>query len=109
MTDLIQKLAAATAVTLALGASPALAQDGDWWSDWDADGDGAIAEEEWNEGFGENEAFSTWDEDEDGALSEDEFNAGVFDNYDEDDSGVLEEPELGDAGDDLGDGGFWDV
>jgi hypothetical protein len=33
----------------------------------------------------------------------------VFGSYDEDDSGSLEEPELGDVGDDMGDGGLWDV
>jgi|GEM_PF-6329523 len=39
----------------------------------------------------------------------DEFNIGVYNSYDTDDSGVIEEPEFGDIGDDMGDGGFWDV
>ncbi|WP_167767137.1 hypothetical protein [Jannaschia formosa] len=53
--------------------------------------------------------FNQYDEDEDGLLSEDEYNTGVYDSYDADDSGVIEEPEFGDVGDDIGDGGFWDV
>ena len=82
--------------------------------EWDGDADGALNREEFNEGwgssYGEGEsAFGTWDEDGDGALSEDEYNAGVFNSYDRDDSGAIEEPEFGDVGDDMGDGGFWDV
>lgn len=40
---------------------------------------------------------------------EDEYNTGVFNSYDDDGSGMIEEPEFGDVGDDMGDGGFWDV
>lgn len=58
--------------------------------------------------FGEN-AYTEWDADDDGNLTEDEFNNGVFAGYDKDGSGVIEEPEFGDVGDDMGDGGFWDV
>ena len=105
----MRKVTTLTAITLALGlaAVPALAQED--LGAWDADQDGILSEEEFGTGFGENEAFDSWDADGDGLLSEDEFNTGVFGSYDEDDSGAIEEPEFGDIGDDMGDGGFWDV
>lgn len=110
MTIELKKIAGIAAVLGALTAAPAMAQD---MTEWDADGDGGINAEEfqggWDKGYGEETAFSTWDEDGDGALSEDEYNAGVFNSYDDDASGVIEEPEFGDVGDDMGDGGFWDV
>lgn len=111
MTIELKKIAGIVAVLGALTAVPAMAQD---MTEWDGDGDGALSTEEfqtgWDNGFGDGEtAFSTWDEDGDGALNEDEYNAGVFSSYDDDDSGVIEEPEFGDVGDDMGDGGFWDV
>ena len=130
----IIKLAASSALALSLLAAPALAQE---FSEWDGDGDGAISKEEFNTGFGENEAFSNWDANGDGALDEtelgtgfgdreagefsewdqnadglandEEFNAGVYGNYDTDESGAIEEPEFGDVGDDMGDGGLFDV
>ena len=102
----LKKLAGIGAVIAALTAAPAMAQE---IGEWDGDGDGVLNQEEFNEGFGEVGAFGEWDEDGDGALSEDEYNAGVFDSYDDDDSGAIEEPEFGDVGDDMGDGGFWDV
>lgn len=105
MTDLIKALGA-TAVALSLLATPALA---DFHEEWDGDGDGALSEEEFGTGFGETGVYDGWDSDGDGALSEDEFNAGVYGGYDADDSGVIEEPELGDVGDDIGDGGLFDV
>lgn len=89
------------------------------YDEWDADDDGALTENEFNTGIGENEdefterfgedAYSQWDEDGDGALSEDEFEGGVYSSYDEDESEGIEEPEFSDLGDDMGDGGFWDV
>ena len=111
MTIELKKLAGIGAVLAALTAAPAMAQE---IGEWDGDGDGALNQEEFNEGwgssFGEDEsAFSMWDEDGDGALNEDEYNTGVFNSYDDDESGVIEEPEFGDVGDDMGDGGFWDV
>ncbi|MFZ3584818.1 hypothetical protein ACOI1H_22085 [Loktanella sp. DJP18] len=111
MTIEIKKLAAIGAVLAAFVAAPAMAQED--MSAWDMDADGALSEQEFNDGWGtawgDDSAYSTWDEDADGALSEDEFNTGVFNSYDADDSGVIEEPEFGDVGDDMGDGGFWDV
>ncbi|MFZ3585298.1 hypothetical protein ACOI1H_24710 [Loktanella sp. DJP18] len=81
---------------------------------WDADGDSMLSEDEFFEGWGSTwgdsgSAFNTWDGDADGLLSEDEYNTGVFSTYDRDGSGFIEEPEFGDVGDDIGDGGFWDV
>ena len=112
MTFELKKLAGLGAVLAALTAAPAMAQED--IGAWDSDGDGALNEEEfaegWGAGFGDDEsAFSPWDEDGDGALNEEEYNAGVFNSYDDDGSGVIEEPEFGDVGDDMGDGGFWDV
>lgn len=94
---------------------------------FDANSDGMLSKDEFNEGLGTNStgsvgtagstfndrfgetAYNDWDADGDGNLSEDEFNEGVYAGYDQDDSGVIEEPEFGDYGDDIGDGGFWDV
>ena len=105
----MRKVTSLTAIALALGlaAAPAMAQED--LSTWDTDEDGILSEEEFGTGFGENEAFDTWDADGDGLLSEDEFKSGVFGSYDEGDSGAIEERKLGDIGDDVGDGGFWDV
>ncbi len=107
----LKKLAGISAVLAALTAAPVMAQED--IGAWDADGDGALNEEEFNEGWGtswgEEDPYTAWDEDGDGMLNEDEFNAGVFNSYDADDSGVIEEPEFGDVGDDIGDGGFWDI
>jgi hypothetical protein len=102
----LSKLATISAVALTLTAAPAFAQE---IGDWDADADGMLSEEEFGVGFGEDGVYGGWDEDGDGALSEDEFNAGVFGGYDEDESGIIEEPEFGDVGDDIGDGGLFDI
>jgi hypothetical protein len=130
----IMKLAASSTLALSLLAAPALAQE---FGEWDGDGDGAISGEEFNTGFGENGAFGSWDANGDGGLDEtelgtgfgdrevgefsdwdgnadgrvnnEEFNAGVYNNYDADDSGAIEEPEFGDVGDDMGDGGLFDI
>ncbi|WP_375262679.1 hypothetical protein [Palleronia sp.] len=110
MTIELKKIAGIGAIMAALTAAPAMAQE---IGEWDADSSGAVSEDEFHEGWGasfeDESAFSTWDEDGDGALTEDEYNAGVFNSYDDDDSGEIEEPEFGDVGDDMGDGGFWDV
>jgi EF hand len=104
----MRQLTTLTGIALALGlaAAPAMAQD---WDAWDANGDGILDTEEFASGFGENDVYGSWDADQDGMLSEDEFNEGVFGSYDADDSGAIEEPEYGDLGDDMGDGGLWDV
>ena len=101
------KKLAASALALSLLAAPAMAQE--WYGEWDGNEDGALDQEEFTTGFGEAGVYESWDGDGDGALSEDEFNQGVFGGYDADDSGTLEEPELQDAGDDMGDGGLFDI
>ena len=105
MADLTKYLGAGALAALLL-ATPALA---DWHEEWDSDGDGALSEEEFNTGLDGVGTYDEWDADDDGMLSEEEFDAGVFGGYDDDDSGVIEEPELDDAGDDMGDGGLFDV
>lgn len=97
----------ALALVLGLGIAPAMAQED--WGAWDTNDDGVIDNEEFGVGFGESGVYDDWDADDDGMLSEDEFNTGVFGSYDEDESEGIEEPEFGDLGDDMGDGGFWDV
>ena len=106
MTFDMTKLAGISAVALSLVATPLAAQD---VGEWDTDDDSILSEEEFGTGFESEGVFGGWDEDGDGALSEDEFNAGVFGGYDADDSGAIEEPEFGDAGDDIGDGGLFDI
>jgi len=97
--------AAAFATSLAV-AAPAAAQE---FSEWDTDKSAGLNAEEFNAGFGENGVYDAWDANDDNNLTEDEFNAGVFGGYDRDDDGMIEEPEFGDYGDDIGDGGFFDV
>ncbi len=87
-------------------AAPANAQE---FGEWDADDNAGLSAEEFNAGFGENGVYDEWDTDDDGALSEEEFNNGVFGGYDDDNDGIIEEPEFGDYGDDIGDGGLFDI
>jgi len=89
------------------------------YSKWDADNDGTLTENEFMAGVGEKrdrfnerfgaDAFDKWDANNDKALTTDEFRQGVFKVYDADADKVIEEPEFGDLGDDVGDGGFWDI
>lgn len=138
----ITKLAAVSALTLAL-ASPAVAQmttdgwdmDGDGnvantefetgfgantFANYDSNADGMLDENEWNTGFGDKSemwgersyemgAFGDADANADGMLDQTEYSQGWFNTYDADGSGVIEEPELGDVGDDIGDGGLFDI
>ena len=91
MTNRFWKLASASTFALSLMASPALAQ----FADWDADASGAVDQEEWGTGFGENDEFTSWDANEDGTLDEEEYESGVFNSYDADESGDLSEEEYG--------------
>lgn len=129
------KILGAGAIAALLAATPVLA---DFHEEWDGDADGALSEEEFGAGFGERGVFGSWDGDGDGLLSQDEYGAGygedydeagftesdadadgflseeefgssVFGGYDADGSGIIEEPELGDVGDDIGDGGLFDI
>lgn len=106
MKHTIRKTAAISAVVVTLIAGPALAQG---MGDWDSNSDSMLDQNEFSTGWADNNAFGTWDADSDGLLSQDEFDAGVFGGYDQDDNGMIDEPEFGDAGDDMGDGGFWDI
>ncbi len=101
------KITGITALLVSLAAVPALAQEA--MTDWDTNGDSIISEDEFGTGWGNAGIYDSWDADGDGALSEDEFDTGVYGGYDADGSGAIEEPEFGDLGDDMGDGGFWDV
>jgi len=85
---------------------------------WDANADGMLSQAEFEEGVGDNTAFTdrfgdnyfdTWDANDDDNIGENEFYEGTYGVYDADENNVIEEPELGDLGDDMGDGGFWDV
>jgi hypothetical protein len=134
MPEYIIKLATSSALALSLFVAPASALE---FPSWDNDGDGAIGEEEFSTGFGDNGAFGSWDGDGNGGLDETEFNSGfgdrdvgtfsewdesgdglvddrefssgIYGHYDDDGSGAIEEPEFGDVGDDLGDGGLFDI
>lgn len=85
--------------------------DEDWSNTvggWDVDGDGILLRNEYSVGLGD-QYVGNWDADGDGSISRVEFAEGVFNSYDEDSDGLIPEPELTDIGDDMGDGGFWDV
>ncbi len=102
----LKKLTVTTAAIAMLSAVPVLAQD---MGDWDADKDGVVNQEEFKTGWNDMGTYGEWDTDGNGALSEDEFDAGLYSGYDADNSGVIEEPEFGDVGDDIGDGGLFDI
>lgn len=89
------------------------------FENWDSDGNGSLSQEEFDQGAGENQeafnerfgenAFGEWDADGNDEVSETEFHESTFGAYDGDSNDIIEEPEFGDLGDDIGDGGFWDV
>jgi len=101
-----KKSAAVLACALSLLGGPLLAQD---MGEWDANADGLVDQEEFNTAWGDTGTYGAWDRDGDGSLTKEEFNAGLYDGYDADDSGAIEEPEFGDVGDDIGDGGLFDI
>jgi hypothetical protein len=103
MNATMTRLAAASALSLGLIAAPALSAG----MDWDGDGDGALADSEFNEGFDASGVFDSWDSDADGALSADEFNAGMYGGYDVDDSGIVEGTEIDAISDDFAEGGLF--
>ena len=76
---------------------------------WDVDGDGVLLRDEFDDGFAEWGVLGEIDADGDGVVSDGELADGIFARYDDDLDGIIEEPELTDIGDDMGDGGFWDV
>lgn len=88
------------------------------FKEWDANNDGMLSQAEFEEEIGENtdftdrfgdDYFTSWDADNDDGIGEDELYEGAYSAYDADENNVIEEPEFGDLGDDIGDGGFWDV
>lgn len=89
------------------------------FDEWDTDDDGALSQEEFDAGYGQLDTaeanfdgevgYDAWDANDDDLLSDDEFYDGVYASYDDDGDNIIEEPEFGDIGDDIGDGGFWDV
>ena len=86
---------------------------------WDANDDGNVSQDEWNAAIGDNStafnerfgetAWDDWDADDNDMLTNEEFQTGAFGAYDDNDDNYIDEPEFGDYGDDIGDGGFWDV
>ncbi|MBJ6127104.1 hypothetical protein [Microvirga splendida] len=89
------------------------------FNEWDADSNAALTESEFETGLGDNatafntrfgeDAFNEWDVNNDTRLTDSEFYDGVYASYDENNNNIIEEPEFGDVGDDMGDGGLWDV
>ena len=81
-----------------------LVSDAGIYADWDADSDGFIEEEEFNE-LGLDDDFDSWDADENSYLDTNEFYDGYFTAFDEDEDGHWNNYEW----DDAGDGGLFDV
>lgn len=93
------------------------------YNKWDADRNGIISQSEWQAGIGnrgadlntrfgvapDGDLYTQWNTDGADGLTEQEFNTGIYGGYDRNRNNVIEEPEFGDLGDDIGDGGFWDV
>ncbi|ASY65289.1 hypothetical protein SJ05684_b43070 (plasmid) [Sinorhizobium sojae CCBAU 05684] len=89
------------------------------FGDWDTDDDNMLSQAEFDAGYGTRDTaespfdddigFDDWDANDDDMLSSTEFHDGVYAAYDDDGDNIIEEPEFGDLGDDIGDGGFWDV
>ena len=96
-------LAAAT-FSLSLVSAAAAAD----FESWDENRDGQIEATEFNNDLRDRGVFTNWDADEDGVLSEDEFNEGVYGYYDEDDDGLFSENEY-DRWSEEEDEGFWDI
>lgn len=71
------------------------AQEEDFAS-FDADEDGFLNSEEWNEVFANSEWFSDFDKNEDNQIAEEEWNAGVFDKWDKNDDDQWDEREYAD-------------
>jgi hypothetical protein len=105
--DWMKLLGATTLAVSLLTVAPAMAEEA--FSDWDADENAALDNDEFANKFDSDGIYNSWDSNEDGGLSEDEFNNGVFGSYDRNKDNKIDEPEFGDLGDDMGDGGLWDV
>ena len=71
----------------------------DWgvYRDWDANDDGLIDENEWND-LDWDYTYTDWDADGDGYLDSGEFYDGVYSTYDADEDGHWSNSEWDDAG-----------
>ena len=70
--------------------------EGDTWNSWDGNRDGYIDNTEWDEGFGDSPnrgVYNNYDLDGDNRLDENEFRSGLFDTWDADRDGYLSEEE----------------
>ncbi len=74
------------------------------YSDWDADNDGLLTDEEFDEAGFDND-FTAWDADNSDYLDAGEVYDGYFDSFDENENGHWNAGEWDDAGDE----GFFDV
>ncbi|WP_299654943.1 hypothetical protein [uncultured Jannaschia sp.] len=75
-------------------AGPAGAQS---LEDWDADGSGAVSQQEWTTGLDILGLFSDWDADGSGIVDEGEFAGGLFGRFDQDGDGALTASEWDDG------------
>lgn len=85
---------------------------------WDADNSGTLSRAEIETGVGDRRDFrdrygenwfEDWDANSDSAISEDEYYDGLYVSYDADGSNVIDDAEMGYVGDDMSDGGWFDV
>ena len=67
-------------------------EEGDF-ATFDADGDGILDSNEWNEGFADSEWFQTYDGDDDDMVTETEWDEGLFGDWDTDDDDLINEDE----------------
>ena len=97
---------------------PDYAAEGRWYRNgsdvagadgWDADADGVLQREEFDQGFDDYGTFDSFDADVDGYLSEDELSDGVFSGYGGTATGPIERPDIAEITDDLGEDGYWDL
>lgn len=79
-----------TAATVALATS-AMAQES---TTFDMDEEGRVSVESFTAGFDEMGTYDAWDADGDGMLSRDEFNQGVFTRYDADEDAYWNSDEV---------------
>ena len=90
MTDKLMKFASASAIA-ALMTAPAFAQENA--TDWDANQDQMVTQDEFDTGWGETGTFGEWDADASGAIDQEEFDLGVEAGFDADASGDLDDEE----------------
>ncbi len=72
------KTVAVSAAALSFALTPSLAQTA--MTDWDANADAAVDQQEWNTGWDQAGTFGTLDVNGDGTIDENEFNTGLVAN-----------------------------